>query len=200
MAKTVQDSKTRSDESRRGERDITSRDRPAGGSDAGVTNAEMAPNDAAPLGAAPLDQREAVADEAPPVPASPFTAEDPSRTLHAAHRPTADAKPSFPGFPKTKYHPVYGGRTIDDPNEEAALVPVHNWFDTAEEADMHRTDREAQLVVHNNRRVKADASVAAFDNDGTHDVPDDVVRGETGIVRNSVAATESLKSGFAEPL
>lgn len=198
MAKTVQDSKARSDESREGKRDITGRDNPIGGSDAGVTNAELAPNDAAPLGSVPGEQP--TADEAPPVPASPFTAEDPSRTLHAAFRPDAAAAPSFPGFPKSKFHPVYGLRTVNDPNEEAALVPVHNWFDTAEEADMHRTDREAQLVLHNNRRVKADASLAAFGNDGPHDVPDDVVRGEAGIVRNSVAATESLKSGFAEPL
>jgi hypothetical protein len=196
MANKVQDAKARSDESRKGERDITA-DRPAGGSDAGVTNAELAPNDAAPLGAVPGDQP--AADEAPPVPASPFTAEDPSRTLHAAYKPSG-APGSFPGFPKSKFHPVYGHRMVNDPNEEAALLPAHNWFNTAEEADMHRTDREAQLVLHNNSRVKADASLAAFGNDGTHDVSDDVVRGEAGIVRNSVAATESLKSGNAEPL
>jgi hypothetical protein len=197
MANKVQDAKARSDESRKGERDIAA-DRPAGGSDAGVTNAELAPNDAAPLGQVPGEGPQP-ADEAPPVPASPFTAEDPSRTLHASYRPDAVVA-AFPGFPKSKFHPVYGLRTVNDPNEEASLAPAHNWFDTAEEADMHRTDREAQLVLHNNSRVKADASLAAFGNDGTHDVPDDVVRGEAGIVRNSVAATESLKSGFAEPL
>lgn len=199
MAKQVQDSKQRSDESRRGQTDIARADRPEGGSDAGVTNAELAPNDAAPLGQVPGEGPQ-TADEAPPVAPSAFTAEDPSRTLHAAHRPTAQAAASFPGFPKAKFHPVYGQRMVNDPNEEAALLPRHNWFDSAEEADIHRTDREAQQVVHFNRSTKVNASLAAAGNDGVSDIPDEEVRGEAGIVRNSVAATESLKSGFPEPL
>lgn len=200
MAKTVQDSKARSDESRQGVNDITRRDtEKTGGSDAGVTNAELAPNDAAPLGGTPLDQP--VQAEPTPVPASPATIEDPSRTLHSAFAVDTTAAPSFPGFPKTKYHPVEGARTVNDPNEEAALPgPARNWFDTAGEADMHRTEAEAQQVLHNNARVKADARLSAFANGGAHDLADEVVRGEAGVVRNSVAATESLKSGFAEPL
>jgi hypothetical protein len=199
MAKQVQDSKQRSDESRRGERDIARPERAEGGSAEGVTNAGLAPNDAAPLGQVPGEGPQP-ANEPPPVAPSTFTAEDPSRTLHAAHLPTGQTAASFPGFPKAKYHPVYGYRLVNDPNEEASLAPAHNWFNSAEEADMHRTDREAQQVVHFNRRVKVDASSAAAGNDGVSNVPDEEVRGEAGIVRNSVAATESLKSGFPEPL
>ena len=121
---------------------------------------------------------------------APSTAEDPSRINPGA--PTG-----FAGFPKTKYHPVYGARAINDPNEEAALPqPARNWFDTAEEADAHRTEREAQQVIHNNARVRVDAALAGDD----HDPNSPAVRGEAGVVRNSVSATESLKSGTPEPL
>lgn len=125
---------------------------------------------------------------------APLTAEDPSRPVAA---PTGAAARSFPGFPKAKYHPVYGLRTVNDPNEEAALQPPHNWFDTAEEADMHRTDREAQQVVHYNTRVRVDAATSDA---GQAMADDPVVTGQAGVVRNSVTATESLKAGNPEPL
>jgi hypothetical protein len=124
---------------------------------------------------------------------APDTAEDPSRKV------VSDAKaPNFAGFPKTKFHPVYGARMVNDPNEEASLPqPLRNWFDTAEEADAHRTQREAEQAMHYNNRVKVDG---AMKEDGTADLSDPAVMGDAGIVRNSVSATESLKSGFGEPL
>ena len=77
--------------------------------------------------------------EQPPVAPAPSTMEDATRVM--ANAPTR----TFPGFPKDKFHPVQGKVTVNDPNEVAALVgPAHNWFDTAEEADMHRTDAEAR--------------------------------------------------------
>jgi hypothetical protein len=122
---------------------------------------------------------------------APDTAEDPSRSKGAA------GAIAFAGFPKTKFHPVYGAKVVNDPNEEASLsAPLRNWFDTAEEADTHRTQREAEMVVHYNNRVKVDGGL----NTGEVDRSNPAVTGEAGIVRNSVSATESLKSGFAEPL
>jgi hypothetical protein len=123
---------------------------------------------------------------------APFSTEDPSRGVAATGK-----APVFAGFPKNKYHPVYGLRVIADPNEEATLMPKHNWFDTAEEADAHRTEREAQQVIHYNARVRVDG---ALNGSAPTTMDDKAVTGEEGIVRNSVAATESLKSGFAEPL
>lgn len=129
--------------------------------------------------------------QAPTAGPAPQTAEDPSRT------PTVNLKAStFAGYPKTRYHPVYGAREIKDPNEEASLQPAHNWFNTAEEADAHRTQREAEQVVHYNARVRVDAASS----DGKVNLKDPAVTGSDGIVRNSVTATESLKSGFPEPL
>lgn len=123
---------------------------------------------------------------------APDTAEDPSRV-----NPASAPASGFAGFPKTKYHPVYGARTVNDPNEEGALpAPARNWFDTAEEADAHRTEREAQQVIHNNHAVKVNAALAGED----HDPNSPEVRGEAGVVRNSVSATESMKNGVAEPL
>jgi hypothetical protein len=123
---------------------------------------------------------------------APDTAEDPSRKV------AAPSSSSFAGFPKTKFHPVYGAREVKDPNEEAGLTqPLRNWFDTAAEADAHRTQREAEQVAHYNNRVKVDG---AMKEDGTADLSDPAVMGDAGIVRNSVSATESLKSGFGEPL
>jgi hypothetical protein len=138
----------------------------------------------------------AVADDGKPViPPAPPTVPDPSRAI------SAGPATSFPGYPKTVYNPRTGARVVNDPNEEAQLPgPKHNWFATAEEADMHRTDNEAMDVVSHNRRVKVDAALSAAANNGEHDLSREVVTGDAGVVRNSVAATESLKAGNAEPL
>lgn len=107
--------------------------------------------------------------------------------------------PAFAGFPQTKYHPVYGARAVGDPNEAATIFqPPHNWFDTAEEADAHRTDREAQQVIHYNQRLKVDANVAL--NNGGEALPLTGDEAPKGIVRNSVAAQESIDAGNAEPI
>ena len=84
-------------------------------------------------------------------------------------------------FPSVAFHPVFGRQEISDANAGAALGP--DWFNTAEEADMHRTETEAQMVVHQNRDIKVADAVAS-----------------DGVVRNSVAATESLDAGKPEPL
>ena len=85
------------------------------------------------------------------------------------------------GFPSTVYHPIFGARPLTDANHATTLGP--DWFNTAEEADLHRTETEAQVVVHNNRTIKTDALIES-----------------QGVVRNSVAATESLNAGKPEPL
>lgn len=89
--------------------------------------------------------------------------------------------PTTGGFPSAAFHPVYGRRDIKDANEAVGLDK--DWFNTAEEADMHRTEREAQMVVHQNRDVKVADAVAT-----------------AGVVRNSVAATENIAAGRPEPL
>ena len=94
---------------------------------------------------------------------------------------------SFAGYPLTKYNPVLGARTAKDPNEAASLFqPEHDWWPTAGEADMHRTDREAGMVVHQNMRDKISGLAEAQD-------------GATP-VRLSVQAQESMDAGAAEPV
>ena len=97
------------------------------------------------------------------------------------------AAATFAGFPKTKYNPVFGALTAADPNEAASVFqPTHDWFDTPGEADMHRTDREAGMVVHQNMRDKLDGMAAAQDGRKP--------------VRLSVQAHESMAAGGLEPV
>lgn len=99
----------------------------------------------------------------------------------------------FVGFPVVKYHPVYGKRVANDPNEAHDLFqPVTDWFDSPGEADMHRTDAEAQQVIHHNRHVKHQHHMAALDGREPELV--------AGPVRNSVQAQESLDAGHPEPM
>lgn len=91
---------------------------------------------------------------------------------------------TFSGFPKIKYHPVHGRVMVNDPNEEASLSPPTDYFDTPEEADMHRTATEAMTTHAANESAKLAAHA-----DAGHQV-----------VRNSVQADESLRRGNAEPL
>ena len=94
------------------------------------------------------------------------------------------------GFPSTVFHPVLGARSLKDANEAVGLGP--DWFNTAEEADLHRTDTEAQMAIHKNRAVKV-SDLEALE-EGQHE--DDRLT----VVRNSVAADASFKQGNAEPL
>lgn len=89
--------------------------------------------------------------------------------------------PAAGGFPTVAFHPVYGKRELKDANEAVGLDS--DWFNTAEEADMHRTEREAQMVVHQNRDLKVADAIET-----------------NGVVRNSVAATENVNAGRPEPL
>ena len=112
--------------------------------------------------------------------------EEPVRTEAAAVL-SGNTRASFAGFPKTKYHPVLGAKAANDPNEAASLFqPEHDWFDTPGEADMHRTDREAQLVIHHNTRAKLDGIAEKQD--------------ENAPVRLSVQAQESMDAGNIEPV
>ena len=54
-------------------------------------------------------------------------------------------------FPDVVYHPVFGARTMRDANEVVVLGP--DWFNTAEEADLHRTQAEAERASAQHRRV-----------------------------------------------
>jgi hypothetical protein len=119
------------------------------------------------------------------------------------------ARRGFLGYPRTLYHPTIGARTVKDPNAEAELPgPAHNWWPTPGEADMHRTDLEAQECIHQARRWKNDVNQAMIeggdlpidrpelDKDGAIKNPN----AETGLpVRLSVQAEEVLKRGGIEP-
>ncbi len=98
-------------------------------------------------------------------------------------------------LPTTVYHPVHGARQITDFNDIGKLGP--DWFPTAEEADMHRTWTEAKVTMHHNQAVKA--SVATGNGVPEGPAPGDASAPQ-GVVRNSVAAQESLDAGNAEPL
>jgi hypothetical protein len=112
--------------------------------------------------------------------------EEPLRTEAAAVL-SGNAAATFAGFPKTKYHPVLGAKSAKDPNESASLFqPEHDWFDTPGEADMHRTHREAELVIHHNTREKLNGIAEGQD--------------KAAPVRLSVQAQESMDSGNAEPV
>lgn len=117
------------------------------------------------------------------------------------------ARRGFIGYPKTLYHPTLGARTIEDPNGEAELPgPQHNWWPTPGEADMHRTDLEAQEAIHQARRWKNDVNVAMINDEPVPvDTPDldkdgTPINTETNLpVRLSVQAEENLKTGGIEP-
>lgn len=102
--------------------------------------------------------------------------------------PASPEKKSLPGWPKTRFHPVHGRKDFADPYEAAEYGQDDDkgdWrFKSAAEADLHRTDTEAGVVIANNMRTKL----------GQHDE-----QGK-GVVRNSVSAQESLDSGHVEPL
>lgn len=99
------------------------------------------------------------------------------------------------GLPTTVYHPIHGARVITDFNDIGTLGP--DWFSTAEEADMHRTWTEAKVAMHYNQAVKA--ATLAGQEPPTDPEPGDASKPQ-GVVRNSVAAQESLDAGNAEPL
>lgn len=84
-------------------------------------------------------------------------------------------------LPTRVYHPVFGARDVKDANDLKNLSV--DWFNSAEMADLCRTETEAQMVVHQNRDLKVADALAS-----------------DGVVRNSVAAHESKLSGANEPL
>lgn len=125
---------------------------------------------------------EAVAEMHPPI-----ALEKPEVPEEPAPEPK-DEKKSLPGWPLVRFHPVFGRKEFADPYEAAEFGQDDSkgdWrFKTAEAADLARTDTEAGMVIANNMRTKL----------GQHD------EAKTGVVRNSVAAQESLDSGHNEPL
>lgn len=127
---------------------------------------------------------ETLPPEAPVAVANPAEPAAPTVVQPAEGNRSLVGSVAMAGFPKTKYHPVHGRVVVNDPNEEASLSPPTDYFDTPEEADMHRTATEAWTTHAANMRAKLNV----------HD--------EAGheIVRNSVQADESIRSGGAEPL
>jgi hypothetical protein len=118
-------------------------------------------------------------------------------TPPAAQETYGDGAPAFAGYPITKFHPVYGSRSVNDPNEAAQVFqPPHNWFETAGAADAARTDREAQQVVFHNLQTKVAQKHAQLNGEEDPTANQD----RQTIVRNSVQATESLNAGRSEPL
>lgn len=102
-------------------------------------------------------------------------------------------------FPMTKYHPVYGARTADkhDDLDKVFVGPEHNWFDTPEEADMHRTAAEAAMVLHNSVRMRVDAVAAEGDPDAENPTLADQVA-DLGTVVNSVQHQEYVVKPILE--
>lgn len=92
--------------------------------------------------------------------------------------------PGMSGYPKKKYHPVHGEVEVADPGQEASLRTPRDWFDTPEQADAARTATEAWMVHANNLRAK----LKVHDDSGHN------------VVRNSVQADQSIRSGQPEPL
>lgn len=86
-------------------------------------------------------------------------------------------------FPTRLYHPVYGEKEFKDANEVFGLSP--DWFNTGEEADAHRTDTEAGIVVYQNQMAKHAAINA---------------EGGPGAVRNSNQADQAARTLNGEPL
>lgn len=152
-----------------------------------------------PEGEQPAERQAEINTEQPPAAAVPPTPDvqpgdkllNPSQPLAPTVVPgPADVSkflqqtPGVSGYPKRLYHPVHGEIEVADPGQEASLQTRRDWFDTPEQADAARTATEAWIVQQNNLRAKLQQ----------HD--------EAGhsIVRNSVAATQSIKSGQPEPL
>lgn len=93
-------------------------------------------------------------------------------------------------FPITRYHPVLGKRTADksDDLDKVFVGPEHNWFDTPEEADMHRTAADAAMVLHNSVRMRVDT--LASEGDPYSETPDLAEQVDIGTVVNSVQHQE----------
>jgi hypothetical protein len=83
----------------------------------------------------------------------------------------------IPTVPMTLYHPVHGAVTVAT-LEDAARVfqPEHNWVKTPQEADAHRTQREAAMVIHKGVR----AQVALHE------------EGDQGVVKHSVTHQDDI--------
>jgi hypothetical protein len=101
-------------------------------------------------------------------------------------------------FPMTKYHPVLGKRTADkqDDLDKVFVGPEHNWWDTPEEADMHRTAADAEMVRHNSVRMRIDNVVSEGDPDG--EKPDLAEQVDIGTVVNSVQHHEYVVKPILE--
>lgn len=83
----------------------------------------------------------------------------------------------FPTFPRTVYNPVQGAITLTDAEHAAKVVTVPtDWFDTAAEADAHRTLTEAQVVIHK----------------GVRDLVTRLEDADEGVVHHSVTHQETV--------
>ena len=101
-----------------------------------------------------------------------------------------------PTFPKTIYHPVQGAVTVKDAEEAAKVVTVPtDWFATAAEADAHRTENEAQVVIHYGRRDQ----VQKWQDAGAGVVHHSVTHQETVDRRVEDAAAVAEETGAPAP-
>lgn len=102
----------------------------------------------------------------------------------------------IPTFPRTVYHPVQGAVVLEDAEHAAKVVTVPtDWFATAAEADAHRTENEAQVVMHNGRR----GQVKKWEDAGAGVVHHSVTHQETVDARVEAAAVEAEASGAPPP-
>jgi hypothetical protein len=144
-----------------------------------------------------------MADDIKPADVPDTSAHDlPASTIAEVHPPVARPAPEvkdepvdpswkkpdyLPGWPRVRFNPVHGRKEFKDPYEAAEYGQSDEegpWrFKTAAEADMARTDTEAQIVIHQNLRAKVD---------------DHHNNGRT-VVQNSATATEARHDGYAEP-
>jgi len=101
-------------------------------------------------------------------------------------------------FPITRYHPVLGKRTADthDDLDRVFVGPEHNWFETPEEADMHRTAAEAAMVLHNSTRMRVDTIASEGDPDS--ETPDLAEQTDICTVVNSVQHQEYVVKPILE--
>lgn len=125
---------------------------------------------------------EAVAETHPPV------AHEAPEVKSEPPAPPKDEKKSLPGWPRTRYHPVFGAHEFPDPFAAAEMGQDDekgDWrFKSAAAADMARTDTEAGLAVAHNMRTK----LAEIDEH------------KLKVARNSASAQEALDKGYPEPL
>ena len=102
----------------------------------------------------------------------------------AAKEDEGETEERFHGYPLVRYHPVHGKGEFKTPNHyHRAGGDEGDWrFKSAFDADRARTGAEAALTLMANQQQLLDAH-----------------RANASVVRHSVQAEESRKTGYPEP-